>query len=71
LSDSGNNQNTIEDGIREEALEDVSFAVNFARVHLIEQCHHHKGIEDDSKVLRWQSVQRRPQAGVDVEEFVT
>ncbi len=57
LSNGSDEEDAVEDGIGEEALKDVSLAVNLARVHLIEKRHHHKGVEDDGEVLRGQGVQ--------------
>ena len=71
LSNGSDEEDAVEDGIGEEALKDVSLAVNLARVHLIEKRHHHKGVEDDGEVLRGQGVQWGAQAGVNVEEAVT
>ena len=61
-----------------ESLEHVAFAVDLARVDLVEQRHHHERVEDDREVLRRP---RRPQvrrvatrldaAAVDVEQLLT
>ena len=40
-----------EDGVPEDAVEDVPLAVDLPGVDLVEQLHHDKGVEDDGVVL--------------------
>lgn len=71
MSNGSDKEDAVEDGVGEETFEDVPLAVNLARVHLIEERHHHKSVEDDSEVLRGKGVQGGAQTGVNVEETVT
>lgn len=49
------NPNGIEDGIGEDAFENIPLTMNLSGVEFIKQCHHDKRIEDNSKVLCWPS----------------
>lgn len=46
--------------IAEEALEDIAFSVDLARVNFVAQCHQDEGIEDDRKMLWGWGIQQRP-----------
>ena len=45
--------------------------MNLPGIDLVEEGHHHKGVEHDGEVLGWRRVDRRIEATVDVEQFVT
>lgn len=40
-----------EDGVSEDAIEDIALAMDLAGVDLIEELHHDEGVEDDGVVL--------------------
>ncbi len=46
-----------EGSVSGETLKDIALVVNFSSIQLIEQCHHHKGVEYSCKVLRWSRMQ--------------
>jgi len=52
LNHEGCDPDADEQRVSVESLEDVTFAVDLASVHLVEQRHHHKRVEDDGEVLR-------------------
>lgn len=64
---SSENPDQIENRIRENALEDISLAMDLARIELVEQRHHDERIENDRKVLAG----RLAMAGLDVQQFVS
>lgn len=49
---------------------DISFAMDFPGVDLIEQCHHDKCVEDDGEVLGGRRVEGSVEAAVDAEQWV-
>ena len=59
-----------EDGVPEDAVEDVPLAVDLAGVDLVEQLHHDKGVEDDGVVLRRRRVEGGVSAAVDVKDHL-
>lgn len=43
--------NSAKYGVSEDAIEDISFAMDFPCIDLIEKLHHDKGVEDNGVVL--------------------
>lgn len=66
LDNEGTEDDTAEDQVVKDALENVPFAVNLAGVDLIEKLHHHKGVEDNGVVFRWRGIEGRIPATVNV-----
>lgn len=62
--------NTAEDGVVEDAFEDVALAVDLAGVDLVEQLHQHKRVKDDGVVFGGRRVEGGVPAAVDVEQFL-
>lgn len=46
------NPNTVEYRVSEQPLEDITLAMDFSGVDLIEEGHHNESVEDNSEVLR-------------------
>lgn len=71
LDDQSSQYDGAEDWVVEDALKDVSLAVNFTRVQLIKDLHEDEGVEDDGVVLgRW-AVEGRVPPAVDVKHPFT
>ena len=70
LHSKGAKNNSAEDGVPEDTIEDVSLSVDFAGIDLVEELHHDKGVEDDGVVLRWRRVERSITAAVDVKDLL-
>lgn len=51
LRKGGSNPNRVENGVRQETFKNISLTMNFSCVDFIEQSHHNKCIENNSKVL--------------------
>lgn len=66
LDNEGTEDDTAEDEVVKDALENVPFSMNLPRVDLIEKLHHHKGVEDDGVVFGRSGVEGRVSAAVDV-----
>lgn len=66
LDDEGTEDDTAEDQVVEDALENVPLPVNLAGVDLVEKLHHHEGVEDNGVVFRWRSMEGSVPATVDV-----
>lgn len=71
LDNEGTEDDTAENEVVKDALENVPFSVNLAGVDLIEKLHHHKGVEDNGVVLRWRSVEGSVPATVDVKQLLS
>lgn len=71
LDDEGAKDNAAEDGVVEDAFEDIALAVDLAGVDLVEQLHQHEGVEDDGVVFGGRRVQRGVPATVDVKQFLS
>lgn len=52
LDDERAKDNGAEDQVVEDAVKDVSLAVDFAGIDLVEELHQHKGVEDNGVVFR-------------------
>lgn len=63
--------NGAEDGIVEDALKDVSLAVDFPGVQLIKDLHEDEGVEDDGVMLRRWAVEGAVPPAVDVKHLLT
>lgn len=68
LNCKGAQDDGAEDGVAKDAVEDVALPVDLAGVDLVEQLHHHEGVEDDGVVLRGRGMQGRVPPTVDVKE---
>lgn len=66
LDNEGTEDDTAEDEVVKDALENVPFSMNLPRVDLIEKLHHHKGVEHDGVVFGRSGVEGRVSAAVDV-----
>lgn len=71
LHSKGAKNNRAEDGVPEDAIEDVPLSVDFSGIYLIEELHHDEGVEDDGVVLRWRSMERSITATVNVKDLLT
>lgn len=71
LYDQSSQYNGAEDWIVEDALKDVSLAVNFTGVQLIKDLHEDEGVEDDGVVLRRWAVEGGVPPTVDVKHLLT
>lgn len=71
LYDQSPQHNGAEDGIVEDALKDVSLAVDFPGVQLIKDLHEDEGVEDDGVVLRRWAVEGAVPPAVDVKHLLT
>lgn len=71
LHSKGAKNNRAEDGVPEDAIKDVPLSVDFSGIYLIEELHHDEGVEDDSVVLRWRSVERSITTAVNVKDLLT
>lgn len=71
LGDEGAQHHGAEDGVAVDALEDVPLAVDLARVDLVEELHHDKGVEDDGVVLRRRRVKWGIPPTVNFKHFLT
>lgn len=71
LYDQSSQYNGAEDWIVEDALKDVSLAVNFTGVQLIKDLHEDEGVEDDGVVLRRWAVKGGVPPAVNVKHFFT
>lgn len=71
LNDQRSQNDGAEDWIVEDALENVSLAVNFTGVQLVKDLHEDEGVEDDGVVLRRRAVQGGVPPAVDVEHLLT
>lgn len=71
LDNEGTKNNTTEDKVVEDAVEDIPFAMNLAGIDLVEKLHHYKGIEDNGVMLRWWSVEWCIPAIVNVKQFLS
>lgn len=70
LDGEGAQHNGAEDGVPEDAVEDVALAVDLAGVDLVEELHHDEGVEDDGVVLGGWRVQGRVPPAVDLEHLL-
>lgn len=71
LHSKGAKDNRAENGVPEDAIEDVTLSVNFAGIYLVKELHHDEGVEDDGVVLRWRRVERSIAATVNVKDLLT
>lgn len=71
LYDQSSQDNGAEDWIVEDALKNVSLAVNFTGVQLIKDLHEDEGVEDDGVVLRREAVEGGVPPAVDVKHLLT
>lgn len=67
----GTKDNTTEDKVVEDALENIPFTMDLAGIDLVEKLHHHKGIEDNGIVLRGRGVEGSIPAAVYVKHFLS
>lgn len=51
LDGKGAQHDGAEDGVPEDAVEDVALAVDLAGIDLVEELHHDEGVEDDGVML--------------------
>lgn len=71
LYEEGSQDDRAEDGIVEDALKDVSLAVNLAGIDLVKDLHQDKCVEHDCVVFRWWRVEGSIPATVDVKYLLT
>lgn len=51
LNSKGAQDNGTEDGVAEDAIEDIPLTMNLASIDLIEKLHHDEGVKNDGIVL--------------------
>lgn len=71
LYQQGSQDNGVEDGVIEDALKDVPFAVNLAGIDLVEDLHQDKRVEHNSVVFRGRSMEGGVPATVNVKDLLT